>query len=342
MRIINRIALCSWLGWGLWLGWAMCMGVPCSVWAADPPKPNSPPASPERQNVKRDMSKAETISIIAKDGFPVHFVYWGSEVGRESPVIVHLHGKGGSYRDFPPAFIDQLHRAGYAQILVDLRGHGKSKGEDLSAQEKKDPTVQRLAAGKLKPSDYDDMVTLDLDAIKQFIYEEHQLQFLNMNRMAIVALDMSTPVAAAFAQVDWQKPPYEDAPDPAFQTPRGQDVRALVLVSPMAKIGNISITGPLEMLREPDVGMSFLLAFGGDDRLDNGATEKLFKLLNPGDKNKAHVEMVRVGQALRGSELLGKNLGVDARILVFLDQHVKVNGSEWRDRQSRLDKKRTK
>lgn len=333
--------------WKFW-GIRACLGLSCWVGmasllsAADPPTANSPTAPPNPPAKKRDMSKAESLTVTAKDTLPIHMIYWGSELGRESPVVIHLHGKGGTFRDYPPPFIEQLHKAGYAQILVELRGHGGSKGAGLSAEERKDPTIQRLESGKLRASDYDDMALLDMEAVKQFIYEEHQAQYLNMNRTAVIAMDMSTPVAAAFALVDWEKEPFEDAPTFEARTPRGQDVRGLVLISPVSKVGNITMSQPLDVLGRPEVSMSFLLIYGSDDRLDKGATERFFKSLNPADKNKSRVELLKVDQALRGSELLSKNLGVEGRIQAFLDKHVKGMGSEWRDRQTRLDKKRAK
>jgi pimeloyl-ACP methyl ester carboxylesterase len=320
---------------------AVCLGVlngfPVLLAAPGPAANTAPPA---KTAAKKDMSKAEPHELTARDGLPVHIIYWGSESGQESPVVIHLHGKGGSFRDFPTSFVELLHRAGYAQVLVDLRGHGQSKGAGLTPEEKKDPTIQRLESGKLKSSDFNDMVTLDLEAVKQFIYQEHQGHFLNMNRTGIVAVEMSTPIAAAFALGDWEKLPYEDSPDVRFQTPRGQDVHSLVLISPVSKTGDLVLSSPLTTLREPEFGISFLLAYGQSDRLDKGTTEKVSKVLNPGDRHKDRVSVLKLDLPLRGSELLGSKTGVDQKIVAFLNQHLKMSGNEWRDRQSRLDKKK--
>lgn len=305
-----------------------------SLWAADPatPEANAP--------LKRDLSKAEVVTLTARDTLPINAVYWGSELGQESPVLILLHGKGGTWRDFPVPFIEQLHRAGYAQLLVELRGHGDSKGASLTADQKKDPVIQRLESGKLRDSDYDDMVTLDLEAVKHFIYQEHQARNLNMNRTGIIAAEMSTAIASAFAVVDWQKEPFEDSPDPKFKTPRGQDIRALVLLSPVQRTGDISIGTAINHLRQEELGISFLLIYSELDRLDKGTTEKLFKTLNPGDKYKDRVGILRVAQAYRGTELLRKNLGIEEKIVIFLDQRLKPSGRQWEDRESRLDKRK--
>lgn len=297
-------------------------------------------ASTQKTSAKRDMSKAEHRILTSKDGLPIHTIYWGSELGRESPVIIHLHGNGGSSRDFPVPFIELLHRAGYAQILVDIRGHGQSKGGDLTPEEKKHPTIQRLESGKLKYGDYQDIVTLDLEQVKQFIYNEHQSQYLNMNRTGVVALEMSAPLASAFAMMDWQKQPYEDSPDPMYMTPRGQDLLALVFISPTGKTGNFSFSDSLHYLRNPELGISFLFVVGETDRFDNGLTQKYFNSVSSNGKYADRVGLLKIPQPLRGAELLGKKTGVEEQILSFFDKRLKNGGVEWRDRQSRLDKKK--
>lgn len=310
--------------------------------SAAPPAPMNPAQTtpaPAKPTAKPDMSKAEALIAPAKDGLPIHFVYWGSEDGQESPVLLYLHGKGGSFRDWSVPFLDQMHRAGFAQILVDLRGHGQTKGTDLTPEQQKDPVIQRLQSGKLRPSDYEDMVNLDLEVIKLFIFDEHQRRNLNMNKLGVIASDESAPLAAAFTLVDWQKPPYEDSPDPQFQTPRGQDVRALVLLSPTLHTGNISTGNLLKTLREPNVGLGMLFAVGTQDRLDEGITDKLYKTANPAEKNKGRMQLLSVNSPLRGAELLNKKLGIEQKLQAFLDLRVKGAGVEWRDRQSRLDKR---
>jgi hypothetical protein len=117
-------------------------------------------------------------------------------------------------------------------VTVDLRKHGESKTAD-----EQDST--------LRPNDYAAMRG-DLQAVKNFLLAEHQEKKLNISKLGIIAADDMCPVAATFTQDDWLIPPYDDAPvtDPAARTPRGQDVRALVLLSPSQTAGSMNILGP--------------------------------------------------------------------------------------------------
>ena len=69
------------------------------------------------------------------------------------------------------------------------------------------------------------MVEFDMEVVKRFIQQQHQAKKLNMRKLGIVAAGSSVGVAAAFADADWNKEPYDDAPSNDMKTPRGQDVR---------------------------------------------------------------------------------------------------------------------
>src|SRR5690606_13818968 len=109
---------------------------------------------------------------------------------------------------------------------------------------------------RLLVSDYELMVG-DLAAIKQFLIDEHQKERLNVRKLAIVALDEMCAVAATYAELDWRQPPYDDHAILSERTPRGQDVRALVLVSPSSSAGRVQTTGPLKFLSNPEFRIAF-------------------------------------------------------------------------------------
>src|SRR5690606_1715727 len=106
-------------------------------------------------------------------------------------------------------------KLGLAVVTVDMRKHGESKTSPAGRTE----TVMRH-------EDYQHMWQGDLEAVKQFLMEEHKQRKLNVNKLAIIAAGEMAPIAARFTVFDWSKPPYDDAPIPRERTPRGQDVRA--------------------------------------------------------------------------------------------------------------------
>lgn len=315
-----------------------------------------------------DTKKAGKVAIeertlTTKDGVDLAISYLPSKQGREAPVAVLLHGKGKDTRKkylFPleKSFAAKLNKQGFAVIAVDLRGHGESPLTEGSGK-KSDTT-------SLKPADYARMVEGDLEAVKKFIFDEHQREQLNMNRIGIVAAESSAAVAIAYADLDWQKLPYDDAPTARQRTPRGQDVRALVLLSPEEKVAQFNLPASIKRLRSaghstPD--FAALLVYGTKDPSERNQTKRMFDLFlggqkppkdsgkgkgkdakdepsKDGDKPKDRFYLGDFEVTNRGTDLLdpSSNLGVDEVCLEFLRLHVAEAKSEWRDRRSALER----
>ena len=136
---------------------------------------------------------------------------------------------------------------------------------------------------------------------------------------------------------DWDKAPHEDGVG-ELRTPRGQDVRALVLISPEAPSASIPVTNAIKMLRDPTIGVAFLFCHGTTDKLDQGATKRLFETANPADKYKSRMYLKEYASPLRGTEFLGRGVGLEGNISTFLDRHLRQAVSKWRDRESKLAK----
>lgn len=270
--------------------------------------------------------------VPAKDNWPLHFKYYKSLLGKEAPVVVLLHGKGGNQLVWEKLAGD-LQRNGFAVITPDLRKHGKSKPDSGTAAAGGKPSAD---ADELKPTDYALMLA-DMDALKDFIYEEHQAQNLNIRKLGIVAADMSAPIALNFALADWLKAPYPDAPVLSARTPRGQDVRALVLISPETSLPRLTTTQAVKQLSSPAWGVAFLVMVGADDKLDKGQARRLYEQVTGLPKSEERMywrEYEKV--ALRGTDLLGKVPQLENAVIGFLIKHVKELPDPWTDRKSRL------
>jgi pimeloyl-ACP methyl ester carboxylesterase len=315
------------------------------------------------------------------DGWPLKLTYYKSNVGKEAPVVLLMHMKGESRLVWsaplantqpPMGFAEQLHGKGFAVVAVDLRKHGQSKpGAETDDTKKAAPTdkekTKKSAGGvDLKPADYLLMVR-DMDSVKRFIYEEHQKGNLNMRKMAIVAPGMSAAIGITFAAADWQKAPWDDAATPAGRTPRGQDVQAMVFLSPETTLAGVPAHQVAPRFKEIGVPMASLIMVGKTDPQDKGQSATLFKQLG-GDpaktaeskktaepkktskekekekeaekENKERLFYIPLNAKLRGTELLGKKLGIEEAIIGFLQDHVQMLKGpeyEWRDRKSKLE-----
>lgn len=275
-------------------------------------------------------------SVMTADSFPIKFTYYPAIAEKNdndlstAPVVILLHGekesrlnwdKGSAPAGKPP-FPAVLQDLGFAVISVDLRKHGQS-----------------VLAGKEEPVTNEDYFKMgsDLQAVKDFVQKQHQAKQLNMAKLAIVATGFSAPVATAFSEIDWKMIPHDDSPVLALKTPRGQDVKALVLLSPDHSAGRLSTTRSLTFLNRQNI--AFLFMVGKQDALDKGAAKNCFKACGGDKKGDGRVQLIEPNLKERGIDLLGKAPAeVEVPILKFLDERLKKLTIPWVDRRSRLDR----
>jgi pimeloyl-ACP methyl ester carboxylesterase len=286
--------------------------------------------------------------LTTSDGGPLHVTYYKSQRGKEAPVVVLLHMKDGNrfvWQAKGDGFAEVLQREDYAVITVDLRLHGESKAPaaavagNANQGDAKKGGKKVAANPDLKPPVYLAMIEKDMEAVKKFIYEENQAENLNMNRMGIVGPEMGATVATLFAANDWRKEPHEDGRG-EFRTPRGQDVRALVLISPQSSFHGIGMPPAINYLRDPHKKIGFLFAVGKNDSQDKGQTEKLYHQAAALGGKEDRIFYREYPGKLRGTDLLGKRLDIEKNMLTFLDLNLKKIEAPWRDRESKLDKKK--
>ncbi len=280
--------------------------------------------------------KPQELMLTAQGGWPIAITYFESSNAADSPVVVLLHGKGGSKRVWDQQFAPILQQNGYAVVSVDFRKHGKSQ---LTAADAGGNQNQKgNSRDKLSALDYRAMVALDMEAVWKFLYEEHQKKHLNMQKTAIIAADMSVPIALNYALYDWSKIPYDDAPVLAAKTPKGQSVRALVLISPDASVPGVSASRAAVRIKEPLFGVGFFVCTGAGDSLDRGSANKLYTQLTSAQGSEERMYFKEYQGKLRGTDMLGKRLGLELDILKFLDKHLKKLPGDWSDRRPRYDR----
>lgn len=323
---------------------------------------------------KSRLAAPEDLPLKTADGKKLKLTYFKARIGREAPVVLMIHGKGGNRQAYGK-LATELQEADYAVITLDLAGHGESE----SRVKNPGGGGKKSDAAPLTAPFYQAILFNDMEAVKHFIYEEHQKQALNMNKLAIIAADVYTPVAMAYTEIDWKKPPFDDAPTPDQCTPRGQDVRALVLLSPEMTAAGIQVNQVALFLRELDLPISLIV---GKDSKQRSETKNLHRTLAPSyadkekpkpsmDKNKDHnkgkakdkdkdgdkdgekepppamrrlpgekVEVHEYDANLRGTSLIGDQLQgrVQLNIKDFLDRYLRHADGRWQDRRSRAER----
>lgn len=318
------------------------------------PATNSRAAQNKKVNDPAALEKEDRI-ITTKDGQNLHITYYKSTMEKEAAVVVLLHMKDGNrfvWQTEPGGFARRLQGEGFAVVTVDLRFHGENKGAGGAAAagnanqggagKKKGKKAQGL---DLKLGDYDAMWQLDMEAVKTFIYEEHQAGNLNMTKMGIVGPEMGASIAAAYAVLDWEKEPYDDG-QPGFQTPRGQDVRAMVLISPEEKYHGILMSKLMPELKDPAKNIAILLCTGNDAR-EEAQARKIFEMISPpiaGNKDKRqnadrmYLPSKPFQAKLTGTDLLDQKLGIEDGMVNFFNKHLKSLEIPWRDRRNKRER----
>lgn len=207
----------------------------------------------------------EEHSLTTKDGVQLRITYYPSSTGPQAVPVILLHDFNETRAVFeplaamlnypPPELAESLPPgplpAPMAAVTVDLRGHGDSKTafEGDSSFE--------LDANRFGVGDFQDMVLFDMEAVRSFLVDRNDAGELNLNKLCIVGAGMGANVALTFAARDWAVPPLA-------ARKQGQDVKALVLLSPRKTFRGLSSVEPLKF---PPVQqqLSIYLAFGARD-----------------------------------------------------------------------------
>jgi len=264
--------------------------------------------------------------LMTQDDWPIKVSYYPSDAGKESPVVVFLHGVGehrGYWEVRDKSWPEDLQKKGIASITVDLRKQGESKP----------PGAGTL---KLTAADYQAMVTSDMEAVKQFIFEEHQAEHLNMRKMSIVASEESCSVALIYTAVDWAKKPWADSADVSARTPRGQDIRSLVLISPVKKVPGLPLGKAISSLRLSEKEIALLTLVAVNDQDDEGAADDIYQEFKTAEQSPRVFKLELNGDS-RGIAMAIQDPRAAASFSNFLEKYLREREEEWVDRKSPAD-----
>ena len=260
----------------------------------------------------------EDRTLLTEDEVELKATYYKSTGGKDSPVVILLHGKSETRQKWKGVASVLQEVGGFAVVTVDLRGHGDSQM-------------------KTKKIDYQAMAINDLEAVKEFLFEEHQKAQLNMNKLGIVGCDFSASVAMTYAEYDWQKEPYDDSPISEQRTPRGQDVQAIILISPDAATPGLFTSKTAAALRNLEK-LAVMVAASERSGHDASTSKKLFDQISLKRVKSDQLSFVKYPEEVRGLSLVMLDDKLKNDIADFLTKYVKELDSKWIDRRSQLDR----
>jgi pimeloyl-ACP methyl ester carboxylesterase len=239
------------------------------------------PSSLMAQSGSQRVPPPADVSVTTKDGVQLRLTYYPSNEGQDAVPVLMLHDFGETRAVFNP-LATALQRPGEpegpgprmasrAVITVDLRGHGESK----TAVGNAGSTVE-LDATRFQLADYQAMVVQDMEAVRSFLVEQNDAGNLNLNKLVVLGSGMGANVAILWAARDWATPPLA-------VRKQGQDVKALVLLSPQWNFRGLILRDAMKF-RPVQQRLSIYLAYGGADRKfahDGENIGKIFERYHP-------------------------------------------------------------
>jgi dienelactone hydrolase len=225
---------------------------------------------------------AEEITLETSDGIRVAAWFYPPPADAKTPaVVILIHDLGGSHLTVAD-LARSLQRAGSAVVAPDLRGHGETR---LRAGAGTAGKGDAEAAQLLKKADYEAMAAAaggrvrdqalhrgEIEAVRHWIKVQSDAGRLDIDRLCVVGSGFGGMLAALWTAADWNWPPTTNGP-------QGQQVRALVLVSPSMSKRGLAMTGPLasEAIR---FAVPVMVLAGTSDR-DAGRLFDQFKRFRP-------------------------------------------------------------
>jgi len=277
---------------------------------------------------KPKIPAAEDVNFETKDGVNIRATYYAGLAKKESIPVIMVHGWEGARGEYD-ALAKSLQDAGNSCLALDLRGHGQS-----TAQKLPDGSTKTLAADKFRPNELDAMI-LDIEAGKKFLMERNNRGELNINALCVIGSEFGGILALRWSALDLTAPPL-------LAYKQGQDVKALVLLSPLRAFKGLKID---EALAVPDIKrISMMIVSGKSDNKGGPEAKRLHSSLqtfhakvgtDPEDiKKNQDLFLVQPETSLQGTKLLGPGLPVIGNIGKFIELRLKNKLAEhpWSDR----------
>jgi pimeloyl-ACP methyl ester carboxylesterase len=283
----------------------------------------------------------EIVPLITKDGVQLTLSYYpsaerkGTLGAKQVTPVVLLH----DYKDTRAIFgglATRLQAAGegaaprgtFAVIAVDLRGHGDSTRQALP-----NGGQAELDAAKITPGGIAAMVGFDMETVRRWLVTKNDEGAFNLNKLCLIGAGMGANVAVNWAAQDWAAPPLATGK-------QGQDVKALVLISPRWTFRGLTLQAPLQMalLKKNAVWM---LIYGAEDVEVRSDARRLYDQLErfhpPAQAGDSGLLSIGWASKLQGSKLLTEaGPELENQVIKFLTTHVAQQELPWLNRRERL------
>ena len=159
--------------------------------------------------------------------------------GKLLATVILVHDLNGSEKTVR-RLAAGLQEAGCAVAVPDLRGHGNSKSEgyDISKKKLLVHQIRMISAsggGRIRSHA---RIKGDLEAVRNWLKQKESEGDIDLDQLCIIGSGLGGTLAATWAVADWSWLPNT-------QGPQGQQVKAVILISPIWADQGVSMTNAL-------------------------------------------------------------------------------------------------
>jgi hypothetical protein len=286
------------------------------------PPPGTAAAAGKPGGKKPEKPPMQPLDLTTADGVKLRAYYFPSDVGKGAVPVIVVHEWQGQASPYS-GLVRKLSDLGCAVIVPELRGHGASRQQLTPAG------ARTLEVAKMSRPDVLAMVKFDLEAVKKFLVQENNAERLNLNALALVGVGEGAILSAQWSVGDLNFPSIGTIK-------QGQDVKLLVLVSPVRTHKGVSIE---DTLNDPLLAsLPFLIVVGESSR-QMGDAERVFKRLETSKKRLSRgeaigLELAPFDTSLTGHALVNDDPKVIPKIASFLEAALISNAARipWVER----------
>lgn len=280
------------------------------------------PAQAQTKAKQPAKPKFEDLTLTTKDGVILRCTYYPGPPSKQTVPLILLHGWDGRSGQLHELALF-LQKANHSVLVPDLRGHGRSvniRGSNVP-----------IDRAEMKPAAIASMVW-DVEAAKNFLLKENNEQKVNIEQLGVLGVEFGALLAVNWAAQDWSARNL-----PTFK--QGQDVKGLILISPLRSFKGIESAGAL---KNPGLqrGVSVLMLVGTQDTGIFGDARRIFKALEPfHDPAQQSLVFLEYDTSLQGMGLVeGSGFNAPAAVRHFIEQRLVKHGANfpWTDRTSPL------
>ncbi len=270
-------------------------------------------AAPKAAGKADPALKPRWVPMRTKDNVEIRAFYAPSPKGKEAIPVMIVHewqGQGSPYG----GLVKALNDAGCAVIVPEYRGHGASqKYVDKAGK------PQEFNIATMGKADAANIIRFDLEEVKQFLKKENNAGKLNLNALTLVGVREGAVFAANWAINDWNFPS-------VGKIKQGQDVKALVFVSPVKNAEGLPIDS---VLRSPVLINLPVMVIAGAESEDAAEASRISKQLESMKKRvsrgeSSNFEQKMVATSLSGPALVASGPGVMPAIATFVTESVTI------------------